>query len=64
MSRIDPENFSPSTYGDATVCDVCFDDVELAERIRSYETAGECSYCEEEREFVAPFHDCQSALNF
>lgn len=57
MSRIDPENFSPRTYGNATVCETCFDDVELTERIRSYETEGECDYCGEEREFVAPFHE-------
>lgn len=57
MSRIDPENFSPSSFGDATVCEECFGDEDLTERIQAYETSGECSYCEEEREHVAPFHD-------
>ena len=57
MSRYDPQNFSPRTFGDCKVCTECFDDADLVYRIQSYGEAGECSYCEVEREFVAPFHD-------
>ncbi len=57
MSRIDPQNFSPRSFGDCKVCTECFDDADLAHRIQSYGEAGECSYCGAEREFVAPFHE-------
>jgi hypothetical protein len=57
MSRIDPECFPPSRFGDATVCDHCFSDEDLVERIKSYEKSGECSYCQKVRKFVAPFNE-------
>ena len=57
MSRIDPECFPPASDCYTAVCTECFDDPDLAERIESYQVAGECSYCGVAREHIAPFDE-------
>ncbi len=57
MSGVDPECYPPDNASDATVCSECFDDIDLTERIEAYETSGECTYCEADREYIAPFDE-------
>lgn len=57
MSRVDPANFTQSTFSERHVCPTCFGDEDLKDMIRRDGNLGRCSYCDARRRKVLPLEE-------
>lgn len=57
MSRMDPECFPVTDYGDKRVCPNCFGDEDLSDKIKDGGAPGVCNYCEIDHPQTAPMDE-------